>query len=120
LAPQVSSTWPSHSTWSCSGEQPGTQPVSLLLLLLVSSPVSVLVLVLVLVLVNSLSVLARVVVSVPGSTGCVLLSVSGMAVEVRTPVELGSSLVGMPVVVMSTSLAPLLETSVSVTGPPAG
>jgi len=61
-----------------------------------------------------------VVVVVPGSTGWVLLSVSGTCVVVRTPMVLGSSLVGMPVVVMSTSLAPLLETSVSVTGPSAG
>jgi hypothetical protein len=91
-----------------------------LLLFPVSSPVSLVLVVLVVLVVNSPLLLARVVVSVSGSTGWVLLSVSGLTVVVRTPVELGSSLVGVPVVVTSTSLAPLLETSVSVTGPPAG
>jgi len=88
-------------------------------LLLVSSPVSLLLVLLVPGAVEaSLSVLPRVVPSVPGSTGWVLLSVSTGSSVVA--VELGSSLVGAPEVVTITSLAPLLAISVAVTGSTAG
>ncbi len=110
-------TWPSQSTWSCSAEQVGTQPVSPPLLVLDSSSVvPVEVPAPLEVVESSASVLALELPSVSGTTAWVLLPVS---MVVGAP-EVESSPVGVPEVVLITSLAALLETSGSCAVSPAG